>query len=37
MDNAVRMLLSASKEAFLKQETKHKQARDRKKRTKKPI
>jgi hypothetical protein len=35
MDNAVRMLFSASKEAFVKQETKHKRARDRKKRAKK--
>jgi hypothetical protein len=32
MDNAVRMLFSASKEAFVKQETKHKRARDGKKR-----
>jgi hypothetical protein len=32
MDNATRMLFSASKEAFLKQETKHKGAKERKKR-----
>ena len=35
MDNAVRLLFSASKEAFVKQETKHKKARERKKRAKK--
>jgi len=35
MDNAVRMLFSASKTEFVKQETKHKRARDRK-RAKKP-
>jgi hypothetical protein len=35
MDAAVRMLFSASKEAFVKQETKHKRARNRKKRAKK--
>jgi hypothetical protein len=35
MDAAVRMLFSASKEACVKQETKHKRARDRKKRAKK--
>ena len=34
MDNAVRMLFSASKEAFVKEETKHKRARERKKRAK---
>jgi hypothetical protein len=34
MDNAVRMLFSASKEAFVKQETKQR-ARNRKKRAKK--
>jgi hypothetical protein len=31
MDNAVRMLFSASKTEFVKQETKHKKARERKK------
>jgi hypothetical protein len=35
MDNAVRMLFSASKEAFVKQETSHKTVRDRKKRASK--
>jgi hypothetical protein len=34
MDNAVRMHFSASKEAFVKQETKHKKARDRKRQAK---
>jgi len=36
MDNAVRMLFSASKEAFVKQETKHKKARERKRAKKTP-
>lgn len=35
MDNAVRMLFSASKAEFVKQETKHKKARERKKLAKK--
>lgn len=35
MDNAVRMLFSASKESFVKQEASHKRAKDRKKRAKK--
>jgi hypothetical protein len=35
MDNAVRMLFSASKEDFNKQEAKHKKAKDRKKRARK--
>jgi hypothetical protein len=34
MDNAVRMLFRASKEEFVKQETKHKRAKERKKRAK---
>jgi hypothetical protein len=34
MDNAVRMLFSASKPEFMKQETKHKQAKERKRLTK---
>jgi hypothetical protein len=34
MDNATRMLFSASKGDFIKEEKKHKQARDRKKRAK---
>jgi hypothetical protein len=36
MDNAVRMLFSASNTEFVKQETKHKKALDRKNRAKKP-
>lgn len=36
MDAAVRMLFKASKPEFEKQETKHKQERDKKKRAKKP-
>jgi hypothetical protein len=34
MSNAVKMLFSASKEAFVKQETKHRRVRERKKRAK---
>jgi hypothetical protein len=37
MDNAVRMLFSASKADFVKQESKHKQAKERKKRAKKAV
>jgi hypothetical protein len=35
MDNAIRMLFRASKEEFVKQETKHKRTKERKKRAKK--
>ena len=37
MNNAVQMLFSAPKEALVKEETKHKRAKERKKRTEKPV